>query len=118
MEYLAFVFGIFGFMAFLSLSSLKGRVRSLELQLRSLQGTAYAAEKSSLVTAAQDYIGRPVKLIFHEDAEDADVLRAGLSNGCCILMDADQDWLLVHIEANKTVKDKLLRADSVKSVSG
>ena len=115
MEYLAFVFGIFGFMAFLSLSSLKGRVRSLELQLRSLQGTAYAAEKSSLVTAAQDYIGKPVKLIFHEDA---DVLRAGLSNGCCILMDADQDWLLVHIEANKTVKDKLLRADSVKSVSG
>ena len=77
MEYLAFAFGIFGFMAFLSLSSLKGRVRALENQLRSLQGTDYAAEKASLIEAAKAYIGQPVQLSFKEDEEDGDVLLGG-----------------------------------------
>ena len=118
MEYLAFAFGIFGFMAFLSLSSLKGRVRALENQLRSLQGTDYAAEKASLIEAAKAYIGQPVQLSFKEDEEDGDVLLGGRKNGRCILTDVDQDWLLLHVEHNQLVRDKLIRVDSVRSISG
>lgn len=116
MEYLGFIFGVFGLMAFVSLSSLKGRVRSLETQLRSLQGTDYAAEKSSLMAAARGYIGKPVKLSFKEDEEDPDVLTCAIKNGVCTLTDVDQDWLLVHMEYSKTVKDKLIRVDSVSSI--
>lgn len=118
MEYLAFAFGIFGFMAFMSLSSLKGRVRSLETQLRSLQGTDYAAEKASLIEAARAYIGKPIRLSFKEDEEDPDALFAGQKMGTCTLLDVDEDWLLVHIEHHKVSKDKLIRLDCVRGISG
>ena len=118
MEYLAFAFGIFGFMAFMSLSSLKGRIRSLEAQMRSLQGTDYAAEKASLVEAAKAYIGKPVKLSFKEDEEDPDALFSGQKMGTCTLLDVDSDWLLVHIEHHKVIEDKLIRVDSVNGISG
>ena len=118
MEYLAFAFGIFGFLAYLSRSSLKSRVRNLETQLRSLQGTDYAAEKASLIEAAKAYIGQPVKLTFKEDEEDPDALLAAMKMGTCTLTDVDADWLLVHIEHNKVVKDKLIRIDSVRAIGG
>ena len=118
MEYAAFAFAIFGFMAFMSLSSLKSRVRSLEAQMRSLQGTDYAAEKASLIAAAREYIGKPVKLSFKEDEEDPDALITGMKMGTCTLLDVDEDWLLVRIEHHKTVKEKLIRVDSVRGVSG
>ena len=57
MDYLGFVFGVFGLVAFLGFESLKKRVRDLEKQMSSLSGTGYAAEKQSLVRAAQGYIG-------------------------------------------------------------
>ncbi|MBR5429036.1 MAG: hypothetical protein IK116_00770 [Firmicutes bacterium] len=118
MEYVGFVFGVFGLLAFLSLSSLKRRVRSLEMQLSSLQGTDYAAEKASLLAAARGYIGKPVKLSFKEDEEDGDALLAAMKKGVCTLLDADEDWLLVHLEHNRVVKDKLIRLDSVKGITG
>ena len=118
MEYLAFAFAIFGFMAFMSLSSLKSRIRSLETQMRSLQGTDYAAEKASLIEAAKAYIGKPVRLSFKTDEEDPDALFSGSRMGTCTLLDVDEDWLLVHVEHHKSVKDKLIRVDSVKAISG
>lgn len=116
MEIIGFIFGIFGFMAFISLSSLKGRVRSLEMQMRSLQGTGYAAEKASLREAARAYIGQPVKLSFKEDEEDPDVLLCNVKAGTCTLADVDEDWLLVRLEHNHSVKEKLIRLESLASI--
>ncbi|MBE6989747.1 MAG: hypothetical protein E7426_03245 [Ruminococcaceae bacterium] len=117
MEYVAFVFGIFGLVAFLEISSLKGRIRSLEAQLRSLSGTDYAAEKQSLIEAAKAYIGQTVRLSFSEDEKDPDAVLASIKMGTCTLLDVDENWLLVHIVHNKSSKDKLIRVDSVTGIS-
>ena len=38
--------------------------------------------------------------------------------GTCTLLDVDSDWMLVHIEHHKVVKDKLIRVDCVSGISG
>ena len=117
MEYLAFVFGVFGFLAYLNVSSLKSRVSELERQLRTVQGTGFAQEKQSLLTAARGYIGKDVALRFREDEEDPDALLAAMKMGRCTLLDADGDWLSVHIEHHGVSLDKLIRLDTVASLA-
>lgn len=117
MEYLGFVFGIFGFIAYLSVSSLKGRVSELERQLRSIRGTGFAQEKQSLLAAARGYLGKDVALRFREDEEDPDVLMAAMKMGRCTLLDADEDWLLVHVEHHGAALDRLIRLDTVAALS-
>ena len=41
MEYIGFVFGIFGLMAYLQVSGLKNRVVTLERELAKMQGTSF-----------------------------------------------------------------------------
>ena len=41
MQYVAFAFAIFGFLAYLELSSLKKRIDELERQLTKMQGTSF-----------------------------------------------------------------------------
>ena len=62
MIYVAFVFAIFGFMAYLQISSLKKRVDELERTLSKQEGTSYYNRRKSLSQIARSYIGKPVTL--------------------------------------------------------
>lgn len=118
MQYAAFIFAIFGLLAYLELSSLKKRIAELERQLSTIQGTRYAAERSSRAAAVQSYIGRRVKLELKEDHEDVDVVMYGNTrHGSNTILDADEDWMLVRIDGPKGVKEKLLRLESIQNVT-
>lgn len=118
MEYLAFVFGIFGLMAFLEASSLKKRVAALEESLTKTRGTPFHEDRQSLVAAAKGYIGQEVLLGFKEDHEDADVVSYGnTKHGSNTILDVDEDWMLVRIRTPKGEKEKLIRMGSVIRIS-
>ena len=118
MEYVAFAFAIFGFMAYLELSSLKGRVKALEEQLAHIGGTAQYEDRAGLRKAAGAYLGKAVKIELKEGQEDVDILMYGNSrHGSNILLDLDGDWLLVHVSTPKGEKDKLIRLGSVQRIS-
>ncbi len=117
MEYLAFVFGIFGLMAFLEASSLKKRVAALEESLTKTRGISFHEERQSLVTAAKDYIGQEVILGFKEDHGDVDVINYGnTKHGSNTILDVDEDWMLVRIGTPKGEKEKLIRMESVERI--
>ena len=114
MEYVGFIFGIFGLLAFLEASSLKKRVAALEESLTKTRGTSFHEERQSLVTAAKDYIGQEVILGFKEDHGDVDVINYGnTKHGSNTILDVDEDWMLVRIGTPKGEKEKLIRMGSV-----
>ena len=114
MEYAAFVFGIIGLMAYLELSSLKKRIAELERSLTKMDGTGYRDDRMALVKAAKSYIGKKVQIDLKEDHEDADIVMYGnTKHGSNKIVDADEDWLLVHVTGPKGEKDKLIRMESV-----
>lgn len=118
MEYIAYAFSIFGLLAYIELSSLKKRIADLERQLTKMKGTSYAADRKDLLATVKEYIGRPVILALKEDNEDSDVIMYGNSkHGTNTILDADEEWLLVRIESAKGTKEKLLRLESVRSLS-
>ena len=53
MEYAGFVFGIFGLLAYIQLSSLKKRVAALEEELAGIAGTPSFEERSALLDAVE-----------------------------------------------------------------
>ncbi|MBQ4045155.1 MAG: hypothetical protein II627_01795 [Lachnospiraceae bacterium] len=120
MEYMGiigFVFGIFGMLAYMEVSSLKRRVERLEEQLAATEGTEQYVARQAFVQAAKSYIGMKVKIDLKEDHEDFDIINYGNSkHGSNTILDADEDWLLVHIESPKGNKDKLIRAGSIKHI--
>ncbi|MBR2810083.1 MAG: hypothetical protein IKD69_01765 [Solobacterium sp.] len=117
MEYVGFIFGIFGLMAYLQVSSLKSRVDALEQQLSKVEGTDYAMDRAALQRIALNLLHKPILLDLKEDHEDVDLYWAQQKKGSCTLTDADNDWLLIHLEYGKTVKDKLIRLESVRSIT-
>ncbi len=118
MEYAAFVFGIFGLMAYLETASLKKRINRLEEQLSRTTGTSFHDEHVSLKQAVKACIGQKVKLELKEDYTDADIMMYGnTQHGSNVITDADEDWLLVHTETPKGSRDKLIRVEAVKSIS-
>ena len=118
MQYAAFVFAIFGFMAYLQQSSLQKRVAELERELTKMKGTSYADSREELIRAARSYIGQKVRLALKEDYPDADILMYGnTKHGSHTILDVDRDWLLVHIESPKTNKDKLIRLEALTGIS-
>ena len=118
MQYAAFVFAIFGFMAYLQQSSLQKRVAELERELTKMKGTSYADSREELIRAARSYIGQKVRLVLKEDYPDADILMYGnTKHGTNTILDADGDWILVRIDSAKGSKEKLIRAGSVQRIS-
>ncbi len=114
MEYLGLVFGIFGFMAFLEVSSLKRRISSLEEALARTEGTALHADRQSLLRAAEQYIGQEVEIELKEDHGDVDIMMYGNSkHGANTILDVDEEWMLVRIKMPKGEKEKLIRMESV-----
>ena len=118
MEYVGFVFGIFGLLAYLQLSSLKKKVNTLEEELAGIAGTSSFEERRALLEAIDAYIGKQVILDLKEDCGDVDIAMYGNSkHGTNTILDADGDWLLVRIDSAKGSKEKLIRAGSVQRIS-
>ncbi len=118
MQYLGYIFGIFGLMAYLQLSSLKGRVAKLEEQLTRLKGTSFHDDRKALVQAAKSYVGQKVKLELKEDQQNVDIVMYGNSkHGSNTILDADDDWLAVHVATPKGEKDVLIRMQSIERIS-
>ncbi len=121
MEYmgvLGFIFGIFGVMAYTSMGPLKRRIEALEGELANTKGTSYHEDRAALVKAAEDYIGKKVKIELKEDHEDSDIISYGNSKyGSNTVLDVDSGWLKIHIESPKGDKDKLIRLESIQSIT-
>ncbi len=118
MIYVAFIFAIFGLVAYLETSSLKRRVEKLEEQLAKTEGTPWHAERQSLQQAVRSCIGKTVKLELREDHEDVDIgIYGNGKHGTNTILDADDEWLLVRIESPKGVKEKLIRMQSIQRIS-
>jgi len=118
MVYVALVFGIFGLFAFAELPSLKRRIAAFEEQLAKTEGTPAYEERRALIRAAKTYIGQPIRLELKEDHEDADVMMYGNSkHGSNTILDVDEEWLLVHVDGPKAVKEKLIRLESVRRIT-
>ena len=118
MEYAGFVFGIFGLLAYIQLSSLKKRVAALEEELAGIAGTPSFEERSALLDAVEAYIGKQVILELKEDYEDVDIVMYGnTKHGTNTILDADDDWLLVRIDSPKGSKEKLIRAGAIQRIS-
>lgn len=117
MEYLGFLFGLFGFLAYCELSSLKKRVAALEEELAGVNGTSSFEERKNLLDAIESYIGKQVTLDLKEDNEDLDIVMYGNSkNGTNTILDADDDWILVRIDSAKGSKEKLIRVGAVQRI--
>ena len=118
MEYAAFIFGIFGLMAYMQVSSLKGRIDEMERQLTQMKGTSYHEDRTALLQAAKNYMNKAVNIDLKEDYGDIDIMNYGNSkHGTNTILDADNEWLLVRIETPKAVKTKLLRMESIERIS-
>lgn len=118
MEYVGFVFGIFGLLAYIELFSLKKRVSALEEELAGIAGTSSYEERKALLDAMEAYIGKQVILDLKEDCEDADIVLYGnTKHGSNTILDADKDWILVRIDSAKGSKEKLIRAGSIQRIS-
>ena len=120
MEYLGvlgFVFGIFGFFAYLQMSALKKRVMDLERALSKIEGTTYAENARSFAKAMNEYVGKSVIIDFREDYMDSDIISYGnTKHGSNVILDVDEEWMLVRVETPKKTMEKLIRTDSVSGV--
>ena len=118
MEVVAFIFGVFGLVAFLEVSSLKRKVGNIEDQLSKLSGTSYHDDRTALGKIARDNLGKRVALELAEGHEDVDVVSYGnTKHGSNTILDADDEWMLVRIDTPKGSKDKLIRLGSVERIS-
>lgn len=117
MEYVGFIFGIFGFLAYFELSGLKKRVNALEAQLAQTVGTSAYNDRQSLVTMIHSCVGKKVHIDLKEDYEDVDIIMHGNSkHGFNTILDVDKEWILVRVDCPKAVKEKLIRIEAIQSI--
>ena len=118
MEYVAFVFGIFGLIAYIQLSTLRDRVKELESQMAGMEGTSFHDDRVSLRKVVESYKGSRVKIDLKEDYEDADIVIYGnTKHGSNTIIDVDEDWILLRVETPKGTKDKLIRLQAVENLT-
>jgi hypothetical protein len=118
MEYLLWILAILGFVAFCSIGGLTARIRKLEQQMGSMQGSPVHEEKLSLMKVMREYIGKKVELEFRGDECDLDLINVPVRKGSCIVEDVDKDWVRVHITYDRTDKVKLIRLQAISGVKG
>lgn len=117
MEYIGFIFGVFGLLAFLEMSSLKKRIKALEEALTKTKGTSFHEDRQSLMKAAKGYIGQKVILTLKEDHADPDIAMYGnTKHGSNTILDVDEEWMLVRTDGPKGAKEKLIRMESVEGI--
>lgn len=118
MQYVALVFGIFGLMAYLEISSLSKRVTELERELTRVRGTSYQENHASLLQIVSSYIGQKVVIDLKEDYQDVDVVIYGNSKyGSNVVLDVDDEWVLLRIESKKGNIEKLIRLEAISRIS-
>ena len=118
MEYVSYAMAIFGFIAFCSMGSLTSRIRKLEKQMGSIQGSPVHEDKMSLMKVMKGYIGKNVELEFSGEDIDSDLVSVMMRKGSCIIEDVDKDWVKVHVTYDKTDKVKLIRLQEISGVKG
>lgn len=117
MEYLGYAFGFFGFLAFIQLSSVKGRIANLE---RLLSEKGVADIRPDLFGILEDYVGAEVEISFYEDEEEIDVLTRfqNRRKGDSVrIVDYDEKWVLVQASNAKEQKKILIRLSSIKGLT-
>lgn len=118
MNYVTFVFVIFGFLVYCEQSSLKKRIRKIEEQLTVTRGTSYFQSKESLKKLAQSYIGKNVQINLREEMENLEVVINGkVKGGTNVILDVDDEWMIVRITGPKKSFEKLLRLTAVESLT-
>ncbi len=117
MQYIGFIFGIFGLIAYMQVFELKKRVQAMERELSKMKGTSFHDDRKALLQAARGLIGRNVEIKMKEDHMDADIINYGNTRyGSNTILDADDDWLLIRIDSPKESMEKLIRLESVKRI--
>ncbi|MCR5372215.1 MAG: hypothetical protein K6E41_01955 [Solobacterium sp.] len=117
MEYLGFIFGVFGLMAYMQTVSLKRRLDLVEKQLTGVEGTTYAEDRTSLMKMIRECVGKSVVIDLKEGSEDPDIMMYGnTKSGTNTVLDVDDRWMLVRIVSKKGTMDKLIRLDSVQTI--
>ena len=110
MEYL----GVFGFISFVLVLTLQGKVSKLERQMREAGiGEEGAALNGNLSASLEKRIGKQVKMDYYDSEADADI--AGLK--AVTILDVDEKWVLVHGETKKKSFDKLVRISTIKGIA-
>ena len=109
MEYL----GVFGFIAFIFVLSLQGKVSKLERQMREAGiGEEGAALNGDLSGSLKKRIGCQVKIDFYDGEADADLV----SGKSVTIIDVDEKWAMVRCETKKKAVDKLIRISTIKGI--
>ena len=118
MEVLGFIFGIFGFLAYFEISSLKRRIKDIERELSNLKGSSFYNSRLSFVNLAESYKEKTVNISLKEEYQDIDFIRYGnVKNGTIRILDVDENWILVQIKHLKIEKTKLIRLEAIESIS-
>ena len=117
MEYIGLIFGIFGFFAYCSLSSLRKRVMNLESQISKITGASACKERESLVEIAKSYVGKKVVLDLKEDYVNIDVADGSSKHESNTILDVDDSWLLIRIDDPKGAKIKMIRIEAINTIS-
>lgn len=110
MEYL----GVFGFIAFVFVLTLQGKVSKLERQIREAGiGEEGISLNGDLSASLEKRIGRQVKMDFYDGEADVDMVSAKTVT----IKDVDEKWVLVHLEGKKKTMDKLIRISTIKGIT-
>ena len=115
MEYVIWTFAFLGFIGFCGMESLSSRVRKLENQLGSMNGSPAHVEKMALKSILEDYIGKTVKLEFRGEQYDMDLMSPGSK---CTVLAVDEEWVLVKISTKKKETEKLFRLQQISGIKG
>ncbi|MBR2672063.1 MAG: hypothetical protein IKE27_07665 [Oscillospiraceae bacterium] len=116
MEYVAFIFAIFGFFAYIELSKLKNRVNDLEAQLSKIKGTSHFESAQTIKKLVEQNLGRRVYLNLREGYEDQEIYMAVYQKREIVMVDADGGWILVNVGSPKGTLEKLIRVESIQSI--
>ena len=116
MEYVAFIFAIFGFFAYIELSKLKNRVNDLEAQLSKVKGTSHFESAQTIKKLVEQNLGRRVYLNLREGYEDQEIYMAVYQKREIVMVDADGGWILVNVGSPKGTLQKLIRTESIQSI--
>lgn len=110
MEYL----GVFGFIAFVLVMTLQGKVSKLERQMREAGiGEEGIALNGDLSSSLEKRIGCQVKVDFYDGEADADIV----SGKTVTIKDVDEKWVLVRLENKKKTCEKLIRISTIKGIT-
>lgn len=109
-------FEFLGFIAFIQVFSLQGRVSKLEKQLRETNNGEESNSLNDLSESLQKRVGKCVKFDFYDNEEDYELYSFNAKNSFVQIVDVDEKWVHVHAESKNKKIDKLIRISSIKGI--